>query len=110
MINEIANTPPSPGTPLVQKAVPTTPNIFAKVRHNVFIDFLVVELFNYNVSVLKAVLKDEKGSVCGALETSLQLNQQIIEWKGLNDLPYGVYTLELFNGADEMKTRMVKRV
>jgi len=86
------------------------PNMFAKVKHQVFIDFLIVELFQNNLSVLKAVLKDDKGSVCSALETSLQLNQRFIEWKGLNDLPYGVYTLELFDGDNEIKTRMVKRV
>jgi len=84
-------------------------SIFAKVKHQVFIDFLILELFQ-NLSVLKAVLKDETGSVCSALETSLQLNQRTIEWKGLNDLPYGVYTLELFDGDNEIKTRIVKRI
>jgi len=28
----------------------------------------------------------------------------------LNNLPYGVYTLELTQGGDEMKMRLVKRV
>ena len=84
--------------------------MFAKVKSQVFIDNLVVELFHSNSSILKAVLKDEQGSVCGALETSLQGDQQFVEWKGLNDLPYGTYTLEVSQGEDEMKTRMVKRV
>ncbi len=84
--------------------------MFAKVKHQVFIDFLVVELFQNNFPVLKGVLKDEHGSVCIALETHLQLNQKFIEWKGLNDLPYGIYTLVLFDGKSEIKTRMVKRV
>ena len=84
--------------------------MFAKVKSQVFIDNLVVELFHNDSPSLKAVLKDEQGSVCGALETNLQRNQQFVVWKGLNDLPYGVYTLELSQGEDEMKTRMVKRV
>lgn len=86
------------------------PLLFAKVKYQTFIDNLVVELFERNFSVLKAVLKDEQGSVCSALETNLQQDQQEVVWKGLNDLPYGVYTLELFDGANEVKTRMVKRV
>lgn len=84
--------------------------MFAKVKSQVFIDNLVVELFQSNFPVLRAVLKDEHGSVCSALETNLQQNQQFVVWKGLNDLPYGIYTLELFDGSHEMKTRMVKRV
>ena len=99
----------SPGNSISDSTV--EPNyMFAKVKHQVFIDFLIVELFQNNLSVLKAVLKDETGSVCSALETSLQLNQRFIEWKGLNDLPYGIYTLELFDGDNEIKTRMVKRI
>lgn len=84
--------------------------MFAKVKSQVFIDNLVVELFHSNSPILRAVLKDEQGSVCSALETNVQRNQQFVVWKGLNDLPYGVYTLELSQGDDEMKTRMVKRV
>lgn len=86
------------------------PLLFARVKSQVFIDNLTVELVQSNFSVLKAVLKDEQGSICSAFETSLQKNQQFVIWKGLNDLPYGIYTLELFDGAREMKTRMVKRV
>ena len=44
--------------------------MFAKVKSPVFIDFLVVELLQRNFSIFKAVLKDENGSVCSALETS----------------------------------------
>lgn len=86
------------------------PLLFAKVKSQMFIDNLVVELFESNFPVLRAVLKDEQGSVCSAFETNLQQNQQFVIWKGLNDLPYGIYTLELFDGANEWKTRMVKRV
>ena len=84
--------------------------MFAKVKSPVFIDYLVVELFQRNFAVFKAILKDENGSICSALETSPHQNQRFIEWKGLNDLPYGVYTLELFDGNEELSTRIVKRV
>ncbi len=86
------------------------PFLFAKVKSQMFIDNLVVELFQSNFPTLKAVLKDEQGSICSALETSLQKNQQVVIWKGLNDLPYGIYTLELFDGLHEMTTRLVKRI
>jgi hypothetical protein len=36
--------------------------------------------------------------------------QEELIWCGLNDLPYGRYTLELSRGEDEMKVNMVKRV
>jgi hypothetical protein len=32
------------------------------------------------------------------------------KWNGLNDLPYGVYTLEFSQGEEEHRVRMVKRV
>lgn len=60
--------------------------------------------------MLKAVLRDEKGSVCGQLETTFMQTEPEIIWKGLNDLPYGVYTLELSQGEDQVRLRMVKRV
>jgi len=31
-------------------------------------------------------------------------------WKGLNDLPYGVYTFEVSGGSQEVKTQLVKRI
>jgi len=76
----------------------------------VFIDRLTFELDHPQKCLLKAVLKDEKGSVCSALETEAEKNQLVFIWNGLNDLPYGVYTLEVSRGNDEMKTKLVKRV
>ena len=84
--------------------------MFAKVKSPVFIDYLVVELLQRNFSIFKAVLKDENGSICSALETNPVQDQRFIEWKGLNDLPYGVYTLEVQQGDDEMQMRLIKRV
>jgi hypothetical protein len=36
-------------------------------------------------------------------------NNEVI-WRGLNNLPYGVYTLELTQGDDELKMKLVKRI
>jgi hypothetical protein len=84
--------------------------MLVKIRSSVFIDRLTFEVDNPQKCLLKAVLKDDKGSVCSALETEAANDQQIFNWNGLNDLPYGVYTLVVSRGADEGKMRLVKRV
>ena len=80
------------------------------MKSPVFIDRLTFEVDHPQKCLLKAVLKDDKGSVCSALETEAEKDQQTFNWVGLNDLPYGVYTLEVHRGADEIKMRIVKRV
>lgn len=84
--------------------------MLVKMKSPVFIDRLTFELDHPQKCLLKAVLKDDKGSVCSALETEAEKDQQTFNWIGLNDLPYGVYTLEIFRGSDETKMRIVKRV
>jgi hypothetical protein len=84
--------------------------MIAKVKSATFIDSLQFELVAASQHLLKAVLRDEKGSVCGQLETTFLQTEPEITWKGLNDLPYGVYTLELSQGEDQVRLRMVKRV
>ncbi len=84
--------------------------MIAKVKSATFIDTLQFELVATSQLLLKAVLRDEKGSVCGQLETTFMQTQPEITWKGLNDLPYGVYTLELSQGDEQVRLRMVKRV
>ena len=84
--------------------------MLVKMKSPVFIDRLTFELDHPQKCLLKAVLKDDKGSVCSALETEAENNQLIFNWNGLNHLPYGVYTLEISRGSDEMKMRLVKRV
>ena len=44
------------------------------------------------------------------MERNIPDNQKQIYWPGLNDLPYGQYTLELSQGEEEMKMNLVKRV
>ena len=83
--------------------------MFLKVKSPVFIDHLTFQVGESQKCMLRAVLRDDAGLVCSALETEVE-NQQELDWNGLNDLPYGVYTLEISRGQDEMKMRLVKRV
>jgi hypothetical protein len=84
--------------------------MFAKVKPTVFIDSLKFELLAQGHTSLKATLRDDQGCVCSTLEASMPVRNNELVWKGLNNLPYGVYTLELTQGNDEMKMRLVKRV
>jgi hypothetical protein len=84
--------------------------MFAKIKPSIFIDALQLELTSANGSHLKAVLRDDKGSVCSSLEKAVACENEAFTWSGLNDLPYGTYTLELSQGDDQMEMRVVKRV
>ncbi len=84
--------------------------MIAKIKSSVFIDALTLELVAPLCSSLKAILRDDKGCECSRFETSMSTKENTVTWRGLNDLPYGVYTLELSQGEDEEKMRLVKRV
>ena len=84
--------------------------MFAKVKPTVFIDSLKFELMAEGETPFKAILRDDKGCVCSTLESPMPVKNNELIWRGLNNLPYGVYTLELTQGNDEMKMRLVKRV
>ena len=89
---------------------PVPSPMIAKVKSSTFIDSLQFELITRSQDFVKAVLRDDKGSVCSELETTFAKNETEVVWKGLNDLPYGVYTLELTQGDDQIRLRIVKRV
>ncbi len=84
--------------------------MFAKVKSTVFIDSLKLELAATADTLLRGVLRDDRGAVCSTIEASTPVNNNELVWRGLDNLPYGVYTLELTHGVDEMKMRLVKRV
>ncbi|MEQ1677743.1 MAG: hypothetical protein ABL876_13625 [Chitinophagaceae bacterium] len=84
--------------------------MFAKVKSSVFIDALQLQLTTPKGSCLRGILKDDKGSICRIIERDIASNPEEVTWTGLNDLPYGRYTLELSQGSDEMKMNLVKRV
>jgi hypothetical protein len=85
--------------------------MFAKVKSTVFIDSLKLELTTPPIDTfLRAILRDDKGCVCSTLETKMPVRNNEVIWRGLNNLPYGVYTLELTQGDDELKMKLVKRI
>jgi hypothetical protein len=84
--------------------------MFAKVMPSNFIDALKLQLISHEGSFLRAILKDDKGSVCSVLEKTIAFGEKELTWTGLNDLPYGKYTLELSQDNDEMKLNLVKRI
>ena len=84
--------------------------MFAKVKSTVFIDTLKFELTAHPEYQLKAVLRDEAGLVQSSLEKTLPNHLKELTWDGLDHLPYGIYTLEMSQGEDEMKMRIVKRI
>lgn len=75
-----------------------------------FIDALKLQLFASKGNFLRGILKDDKGSICSTLEKTIDADAEEFTWTGLNDLPYGKYTLELSKGEDEMKMNLVKRI
>jgi hypothetical protein len=82
----------------------------AKVKYSTFIDSVHIELNHCTEDAVKAVLRDEHGSICRQMETEILEAPARLTWKGLDNLPYGVYTLELYQGKEEVRVRMVKRV
>lgn len=84
--------------------------MFAKVKSSVFIDALQVQLNSDNRDCLHAVLKDDNGFICRTLKRDIATEKEVLTWGGLNDLPYGRYTLELSQGEDEVTMNLVKRI
>jgi len=84
--------------------------MFAKIKSSIFIDALQFEFTSLRGNFVKAVLKDDAGCICSVLERDRTKETELITWSGLNDLPYGKYTLELSQGDDQMKMNLVKRV
>ena len=84
--------------------------MFAKVMPSNFIDALKLQFTGAPGAFLRGILKDDKGSICSTLEKRIFAGEKEFTWNGLNDLPYGKYTLELSEGENEMKMNLVKRV
>jgi len=84
--------------------------MFAKIRSSTFIDALQLEFSAARGHFLKAILRDDKGSICSVMEKNLTADKEQLVWSGLNDLPYGRYTLELSQGEEELTMDLVKRV
>ena len=83
--------------------------MFAKIKPSIFIDALQLELSARTGNFLRGVLRDDQGSICSTLEKDIMKENEQFTWTGLNDLPYGKYTIELSQGEDEMKMNLIKR-
>ena len=84
--------------------------MFAKIKEAFFTDSLTIEWEGMTKSPLKFVLKNEEGKICSTIETNQYYNRTFFNWRGLNDLPYGSYFLELNNTEGGQLIRLVKRV
>ena len=84
--------------------------MFAKIKPSIFIDALQVELSSLRGNLLRGILRDDNGSICSTLEKNIMQENEQFSWTGLNDLPYGKYTVELSQGEDEMTVSLVKRI
>lgn len=83
--------------------------MFAKVKSPVFIDTVKFQITDRECC-FSALLRDEDGSICSTIETNPPYDREELVWNGLSTLPYGVYTLELKQGDEEMVMQMIKRV
>ena len=83
---------------------------FAALKTPIFTDTVSIQLINCLQGLMEAILLDENGTVCRKVETEVSENAQEFNWEGLNDLPYGIYTLQLLHGLNEMSVRIIKRV
>ena len=84
--------------------------MFAKIKSLIFIDAFRIEVSGPKGNCLRGILRDDKGSICSTIERDIATEREELTWSGLNDLPYGRYTVELSQGQDEMKMNLVKRV
>ncbi|MFM1962492.1 MAG: hypothetical protein RLZZ172_1337 [Bacteroidota bacterium] len=75
-----------------------------------FIDNLTIEFEQVSNSVLNFALRSEDGKICCATEKKLKPGVSSVCWEGLNDLPYGIYTLECSQGESVVELKTVKRV
>ena len=84
--------------------------MLAKPKAPVFIDNLTVEVEDARYPEIQVLLRSEDGKICCKTEKKISQAKGSFCWEGLNDLPYGVYTLECTQGDDTIAVRMVKRI
>ncbi|MBX2920856.1 MAG: hypothetical protein KF746_01590 [Chitinophagaceae bacterium] len=82
----------------------------ARLKSQVFIDTLVFDLSETLSPSLNAVLRDDQGKVCNSLNTKFEQGIKTFCWSGFNELPYGVYTLELSGEEEKRLLNLVKRI
>ena len=84
--------------------------MFAKPQRVTFIDDMVIEVHEAQKSPIMVTLRNEDGKICCKTEKKIRSENESIRWEGLNDLPYGIYTLQCSQGDEVVETKMVKRI
>ena len=84
--------------------------MLAKPKTPIFIDNLTIEVEEANHHPFCVSLKSEDGKICCKTEKNIHSGKSLVYWEGLNDLPYGIYTLQCTQGEEVVEVRMVKRV
>lgn len=84
--------------------------MLAKPKAPTFIDNLTIEVEEANHYPFRVALKSEDGKICCKAEKIIAFGKSSVSWEGLNDLPYGVYTLQCSQGEEIVELRMVKRI
>jgi hypothetical protein len=84
--------------------------MLVKTKSFSFIDKLTIELEETIQGPLHVVLKSEDGKICCKTEKKISNGNSLINWEGLDELPYGVYTVECSQGQDTVKVKTVKRI
>ncbi|MFN6375375.1 MAG: hypothetical protein ACK4YD_09420 [Chitinophagia bacterium] len=84
--------------------------MLAKPKAPVFIDNLTIEVEDARYPEIQVLLRSEDGKICCKTEKKINQSKDSFCWEGLNDLPYGIYTLECTQGEDTISVRMVKRI
>ncbi len=84
--------------------------MLAKPKTPIFIDNLTIEVEEANHYPFHVSLKSEDGKICCKTEKNIDSGKSSVHWEGLNDLPYGIYTLQCSQGEEIVEVRMVKRI
>ena len=84
--------------------------MFAKIKQAFFTDSLTIEWDKATTNPLKFILRNDKGEICSTLDAIQNQDQKFFNLRGLNDLPYGRYFLELSNIEGGQILKLVKRV
>ena len=84
--------------------------MLAKPKTPVFIDNLTIEVEEANHQPFHVSLKSEDGKICRKTEKKIGFDKSTINLEGLDELPYGIYTVECSQGGDIVKVKTVKRI
>jgi hypothetical protein len=84
--------------------------MLAKTKSFSFIDKLTLELEETDQGLLQVVLKSEDGKICCKTEKKISYGRSLVNWEGLDHLPYGVYTVECSQGEEMVSVKTVKRI